>query len=143
MGPDVSSGGGPPRTTVAPPPLALASHSFTLAVEEQGATLYLRMLGEFDGACVPRMEAALEPSFKAKIERVVLDLSALGFLDSAGLRAILRANERARRAAFELVVVRPRGFANRIFTLTRAGERLNLADPPSRTNDWSQRLSRR
>ena len=141
MGPDVSSGGGPTRTPAAPPQPPLASHSFTLAVEEQGATHYLRMLGEFDGACVARMEAALERCFEANIERVVLDLSALGFLDSAGLRAILRANERARGAAFELVVVRPRGFANRIFTLTRAGEQLNLVDPASRTNGRSQRPS--
>jgi hypothetical protein len=35
-----------------------------------------------------------------------------------------------RARAVEVVVVRPRGAANRIFTLTRAGERLTIVCEP-------------
>jgi hypothetical protein len=44
------------------------------------------------------------------------------------LRTILRANERARAGALELVVVRPRGTAGRVFSLTRVGEELRMVD---------------
>ena len=102
---------------------------FQLAVEEQGCTVFLRPLGEFDLAAVGRVENALGRVFEGPAtSRVVFDLRRLTFLDSSGLRTILRANERARAGALELVVVRPRGTANRVFTLTRVGEELRMVD---------------
>jgi anti-sigma B factor antagonist len=102
---------------------------FQLAVEEQGCTVVLRPLGEFDLAAVGRVENALGRAFEVPAtSRVVFDLRRLTFLDSSGLRTILRANERARAGALELVVVRPRGTANRVFTLTRVGEELRMVD---------------
>jgi anti-sigma B factor antagonist len=104
---------------------------FRLAVEESGAALHLRVMGEFDLAVVGRVESALDRVFQAPTpKRVVLDLRRLTFLDAAGLRTILGANERARAAACELRVIRPRGLANRVFTLTRAGEQLSMVDEP-------------
>ncbi|MEA2330453.1 MAG: anti-sigma factor antagonist [Thermoleophilaceae bacterium] len=104
---------------------------FQLAVEERGSTLFLRLMGEFDLAAVGRVEQALGPVFEAAAaRRVVFDLRRVTFLDVAGLRTIIRANEGARARAFELVVVRPRGTANRVFTLTRAGEKLKMIDEP-------------
>jgi anti-sigma B factor antagonist len=104
---------------------------FQVAVEEQGCTLFLRPIGEFDMAAVGRVENALGRVVEvAATSRVVFDLRRLTFLDSSGLRTILRANERARAGAFELVVVRPRGTANRVFTLTRVGEELRMVDEP-------------
>jgi anti-sigma B factor antagonist len=120
-----SGGGGRVESAV---PLA---DRFQLAVEEQGSTLFLRPRGEFDLAAVGRVENALGRVLEvAATSRVVVDLRRLTFLDSAGLRTILRANERARAGAFELVVVRPRGTANRVFTLTRVGEELTMVDEP-------------
>jgi anti-anti-sigma factor len=93
--------------------------------------MYLRVMGEFDLAAVGRVENALDRVFQAPTtRRIVFDLRRLIFMDAAGLRTILRANERARAGAFELVVVRPRGTANRVFTLTRAGLELSMVDEP-------------
>ena len=93
--------------------------------------MYLRLMGEFDLAAVGRVENALDRVFQAPTtRRIVFDLRRLIFMDVAGLRTILRANERARAGAFELVVVRPRGTANRVFTLTRAGLELSMVDEP-------------
>jgi anti-anti-sigma factor len=104
---------------------------FHLAVEDSGATWCLRLMGEFDLAAVGRVENALDRVFQAPTtRRIVFDLRRLIFMDAAGLRTILRANERARAGAFELVVVRPRGTANRVFTLTRAGLELSMVDEP-------------
>jgi anti-anti-sigma factor len=74
-------------------------------------------------------ENALDRAFRgATSRRIVFDLRWVTFLDAAGLGTILRAHERARAAALELVLVRPLGTANRVFTLTRAGQELNLVD---------------
>ena len=128
MGPSVSLQG--EASGQSPPPSlpAVGSHAFCLRVEELGSTLLLHLTGEFDLAGVGRVEAALERVSDEHTRHVVFDLTNLSFLDSAGLHTLLRANERARSAGFDVVVVRPRGLANRVFTLTRAGQQLKLVD---------------
>jgi anti-anti-sigma factor len=102
-----------------------------VAVEESDATLHVRLAGEFDLAAVPLVEKALDRLSRAPVlKRVVFDLTAVCFLDLAGLRTVLRADARGRAEAFEVVVVRPKGMANRVFTLTRAGEQLNVVNEP-------------
>jgi anti-anti-sigma factor len=102
-----------------------------LAVEESDGTLRLRLTGDFELAGVGAVERVLERLSEARApRRVVFDLREVDFLDLAGLRTILRADARGRMEAFDVVIVRPRGTANRIFTLTRAGERLSVIDEP-------------
>lgn len=104
---------------------------FQLSLEESGERSRLRLVGEFDRAVVGRVERALDHVFRAPpAKQVVIDLRLLTFLDSTGLVTLLRAHHRARALAFELVVARPRGNANRVFTLTRAGEVLRMVDEP-------------
>lgn len=103
--------------------------AFAIGIEEGGRTLRLRLSGWFDWACVGDVEAALERIPQARIKHVVFDLQRIEFIDSAGLRTILRANDRARAEPFDVVVVRPLGLANRVFTLTRASKALTLVDP--------------
>jgi anti-anti-sigma factor len=103
----------------------------TLAVDESDSSLRLRLTGDFDLAGVGAVEQALDRVSQAPApRRVVFDLRGLAFLDLAGLRTILRADARGRVEAFEVVVVRPLGTANRVFTLTRAGERLSIVNEP-------------
>ncbi len=129
MGPGASAGGELPGRPSPPPPYTLASPALALGVEQDGTTLYLRLAGEFDRAGVRRVEAALERA-AALTRRVVFDLRAVSFLDLAGLKTILRTHERSYSEPLDVVVVRPRGLISRIFTLTRAGERLTLVDQP-------------
>ena len=102
-----------------------------LAVEESDSALRLRLTGDFDLAGVGAVEHALDRLCDASApRRVVFDLRGLAFLGLAGLRTILRTDARGRAHAVEVVVVRPRGTVNRVFTLTRAGERLTIVDEP-------------
>ena len=99
-----------------------------LVVEREGKTLCLTLSGDFDRAAIAQVERALEEARALPLEHVVFDLSALTFLDLAGLRTILRVDRRAQAEGFGLTVVRPRGLANRVFTLTRVGETLSMID---------------
>jgi anti-anti-sigma factor len=101
------------------------SNRLILAVREIGATLHLRLTGDFDLASVAAVESALERLYRTPVpECVVFDLRGLAFLDRAGLRTIVSTDARGRAEAFEVVILRPRGNANRVFTLTHAGKRL-------------------
>jgi anti-anti-sigma factor len=102
-----------------------------LAVDESDSTLRLRLTGDFDRAGVRAVERVLDRLYEAPApRRVVFDLRGLAFLGLAGLRTILRADAQGHAEAFEVLVVRPRGIASRVFTLTRAGERLSIVDEP-------------
>jgi anti-anti-sigma factor len=102
-----------------------------VSVDQSGATSQVCLTGEFDLTGVGQVESALDIVFDTPTtRRVVFDLRRLSFLDAAGLRTILRADQRALAAALELIVVRPHGRANRVFTLTRAGAELSMVDEP-------------
>ena len=116
-------------------PESWSTRALGVRVEHRDETLLLHLSGEFDWACVGRVEAALE-QISAATRHVVFDLECLTFLDTRGLKTILRANARARSEDFDVVVVRPQGLASRIFTLTRAGEQLAMVDrPPHRQGE--------
>lgn len=121
-----------PRGEPARTPGAPEEPFFSLRSEWLGTTLRLRLAGEFDWAVTGHVECALEQVRDLPLERLVFDLSELTFIDLPGLRVILAADERGQAGGYDVRVVRPRGLANRIFTLTRAGETLDMADrPPS------------
>ena len=101
---------------------------FELAAERDGTTLRLTLSGDFDRAATGQVEQALEEARKLPLEHVTFDLSPLTFLDLAGLRTILEVDRRGQAEGFGVTVVRPRGLANRVFTLTRAGEMLSMID---------------
>jgi anti-anti-sigma factor len=101
---------------------------FKLVADTEGKTLSLTLSGDFDRAAIGQVERALEEARALPLEHVIFDLSALTFLDLAGLRTILRVDRRAQVEGFSLTVVRPHGLANRVFTLTRVGETLSMID---------------
>jgi anti-anti-sigma factor len=103
------------------------SEALALTVERHGSTICLRLAGEFDLAGVPRVDQALD-DIDDDVDSLVFDLEQVGFLDLAGLRTIIHANERGRTEGFHVTVVKPHGTASRIFTLTRIGRELDFVE---------------
>jgi anti-anti-sigma factor len=62
---------------------------------------------------------------------VVVDLSKLTFLDSTGLRCLVTADERARDEGRRVVIVRGPEAVQRVFSITRLEERLEMVDDAS------------
>jgi anti-anti-sigma factor len=69
------------------------------------------------------------------VERVVLDLRRLEFLDSSGLRSVALAQRRLAGAGRHLVLVRGRETVQRVFEITRMDERLQFVDEPAEDGD--------
>jgi anti-anti-sigma factor len=61
----------------------------------------------------------------------VVDLRELEFMDSTGLRTIVAADQRARDGGRRLAIVRGPDAVDRIFTVTRLDERLEIVDDPA------------
>jgi anti-sigma B factor antagonist len=68
---------------------------------------------------------------QSKPSLLVLDLRALKFMDSTGLRLILSAHARAINRGRKLAIVEGGDAVRRIFRLTGVLERLNFVDGPT------------
>jgi anti-sigma B factor antagonist len=93
---------------------------------EDGVQLALK--GELDLSTIEKVEQELTRAEDGGHRVIVLDLSGLTFLDSTGLRTIVTADQRARRADRRLVVVKGPETVHRVFTITRLDERLEMVD---------------
>jgi anti-anti-sigma factor len=61
---------------------------------------------------------------------VVLDLRGLTFMDSTGLRLVIRWDTAAHEGGFRFAVVPGQEVVQRVFRLTGMDEHLTVADPP-------------
>jgi anti-anti-sigma factor len=99
--------------------------------EERDGLVRLTLRGELDLSTVGKVEQELRKAESADAPAVVLDLSALTFLDSTGLRAVVTADERLREKGGRLVIVRGPEPVHRVFAITRLEEQLEIVDDAS------------
>ena len=103
--------------------------NFTIDVRCVDGVSVLEVAGELDLSSAPALCARLEQALGDSPAGVVVDLSALEFCDSTGLRALAGAAEEARIRLARLVIVAPsRPAAARAFELSGAAEFLPLVD---------------
>ena len=76
----------------------------------------LTVHGELDLSTSPQLEEAIAHASSAS--RVVLDLSAMSFMDSSGLAVLLSARKRAETDGLELIVDGANEHAQRLMELT-------------------------
>ena len=99
--------------------------------EERDGLVQVSLRGELDLSTVGKVDDELQRWEGAATGIVLLDLSKLTFLDSTGLRCVVRADERAREDGRRLVVVKGPEAVQRVFEITRLEERLELVDDAS------------
>ena len=83
--------------------------------------------GELDITAVPELDAALRLAW-ASSEVIVLDLRELEFIDSSGVRLMVEADRRIRRAGGRLIVVRGPWEIDWLFVLLGIDRVLELVD---------------
>jgi anti-sigma B factor antagonist len=90
----------------------------------------LELDGELDLLAAPLLEQRIEQADVGERPILVLDLSDLQFVDSAGLRVILAAHENARRRGQELALTRGSEQVQRLFSIAGVDERLHIINTP-------------
>jgi anti-sigma B factor antagonist len=101
----------------------------TLTTSEEPEAVWVALSGELDLSSALVFDEQLRRIEAADgHDTLVLDLHALKFLDSTGLRLILSAHMRARRAGRKLRIVPGSEAVKRIFQLTGVTERLDILE---------------
>ena len=99
-----------------------------VTTQDSDGQVTVSLKGELDLSSVGKVEEELRRVEAEGPSLLVLDLSGLSFLDSTGLRAVVTADERAREKGRRLVVVRGPDAVQRVFSITRLEERLEMVD---------------
>jgi anti-anti-sigma factor len=105
-------------------PLGPVEESFAYEVVPERDTARIRVTGSVDMATVPELDAQLRELCAAGFRRIVLDLSALDFMDSTGLRLILRWDAEARRDGLAFALVPGGPAVQRLFEITQTAAHL-------------------
>ena len=108
---------------VAPPTAPFAAH-----VAQDGARGFVRLVGELDVATLQRAENALAQAEEGGPPLLEVDLSTLVFMDSTGLRLMLRARRRALDDGRRLVVHRGPQAVQRVFEITALSPLFEFVD---------------
>ena len=92
-----------------------------LRVDEtrRDGVVFLTLRGELDIRTSPHLRGRLADIVRRGEEDVVIDMCAVGFVDSTGLAVLLNALRRLTRAERRLVLVCPDGAVLRMLRLTR------------------------
>jgi anti-anti-sigma factor len=95
-----------------------APRDFSLRSRAHETSLEVRLAGELDMAAAFRLEPELDRLLAAgDVRALVLDLADVGFVDSAGLGALLSIRERTGRLGIELAIARPSDAVRRLLEL--------------------------
>jgi anti-sigma B factor antagonist len=105
--------------------------SLNVHVEKRVDGPLLKLDGELDLAEAPRMEAEVRAIEEEEPSLMVIDLRALRFMDSSGLRTLLAVDRRAREAGRRLVFVPGPEQVQRVMRVTKVDERLEFVEDPA------------
>lgn len=103
-------------------------------IENGRSAARLALKGELDISSAGRVEEQLSTLQQRKLELLVLDLRELEFMDSTGLRIIVRADEAARANGTRFVIVRGPEPVHRVFEIVGLDTRLDITDEPPSIN---------
>jgi anti-anti-sigma factor len=99
------------------------AHLLNIHIDRRDTTTVVALRGELDLATAPRLDRALDT---LAAEDIVLDLRALSYLDSTGVRLLLRRDAAVRRRGRHLTIIRGGPPVDRVFTLTQTDRLLDL-----------------
>jgi anti-anti-sigma factor len=96
--------------------------------QRDGETHTIGVRGEIDIAGVGHVEQELLRAEATDAQAIVLDLSALSFIDSTGVRMLVMAEARSRADSNRLQLRRPPESVLRVLRITGIEERMPFAD---------------
>lgn len=94
---------------------------------DAGTTTIIRLGGDLDPATAPLLEQAVQQAVDtAGVDRVVLDLGGLAFIDSSGLRVFVTARQALSERGATLLLRNPSANTKRLLDITGLGEIISV-----------------
>jgi anti-anti-sigma factor len=104
---------------------------FSCDVSRNGSSAWVHPAGDLDLDTVHRVESALAELREEGCNNLVLDLRELTFMDSTGLRLVIRWHTAAREEGFQFAIVPGPDVVQRVFRLTGMDAHVPVAEPPA------------
>ena len=108
--------------------MSIEGPAFDVVLRRTDAGMTIEVRGDMDIASVETLDKALDEALAQAPARVTFDLRAVGFVDSSGLKFLLRANTLARHDGWDLQFYRPAETAIRALTITGVLDLLPFVD---------------
>jgi anti-sigma B factor antagonist len=101
---------------------------FRIEVKPDREAVRVCPVGDVDLATADRLRAQIDELVRTGIERVILDLREVSFLDSAGVHVLIDADSCARADGWQLLLVKPPWNVARVIELVGLDERLRFVE---------------
>jgi anti-sigma B factor antagonist len=101
---------------------------FSLSLSFDSSHFVIELYGELDMAGAPELDAAIVQAEETSATMIIVDLSALRFIDSSGLRVLLTASRRSSSGSNRLHFLRGIGQVEKAFALCGLDRRLPFLD---------------
>jgi anti-anti-sigma factor len=108
--------------------MTIEGPAFDVVLRRTEAGIAIGVRGDMDIASVETLDQALREALALAPGRVTVDLRSVGFVDSSGLKFLLRANTMARRDGWDLEFYRPAETAIRALAITGVLDLLPFVD---------------
>ncbi|MFY9264725.1 MAG: STAS domain-containing protein [Solirubrobacterales bacterium] len=102
------------------------ARQFDVKASVDGDVTTVRVSGELDIATAEMLTETLEAIHVSTGRSLVIDLSAVSFMDSTGLRILIGANRRAGEDGYRLSIVTGDSPAGRVLELSRMDEHMHV-----------------
>ncbi len=109
---------------------------FSVDIVKQDGHVQAALGGEIDLSTVTELQDRLDEALEGDPRVVVLDLRQVSFLDSSGLRLILRLNKHQEERDGRLVLVRGGRRVARVLEITGADRELEIVDDPAEASAY-------
>lgn len=109
----------------------MPDQGLSLDTEEREGTFRIALRGELDVSTAPRFNTALSDPHIRNCHTLVVDLSALTFMDSTGLSALLVGEMHARTSGQRFAIVQGPRHVQELFRLTGVDHFLEVVDSAS------------
>ena len=103
-------------------------HGLEISIERHSHVVVVRLAGEIDVGTGPELERRLQEIATGAHTHVLIDLSEVEFMDSTGLRSIVRAQHSANSSGRRLSLRRGSAQVQRLFEITGVLDRLTFED---------------
>jgi anti-anti-sigma factor len=115
-------------TTEDSPAVTIERGPLTIRSSRQDDEHVVALCGELDLGCTEAVQEEMQRVEQTDAARIIVDLSALEFMDSSGLRAMLQIAARSRASGDRVAFVRGSPVVQRLFEITGTESRLPFLD---------------
>jgi anti-anti-sigma factor len=102
--------------------------TFKVEADHTGETYRIRLIGEFDLPAFDQVDTLLKEAQMGTVHGVLVDLRGVTFIDSSGIRALVRAHKRGAEGAGHLRLIRGPHNVHRVFELAGLDSRLDFVE---------------